>query len=375
VGRAGACPAGLTLVAHRVPVPTKPARAGVLAAGLAALGLAGPVVPAAAHAPAASAAAAAPVCSISDSRVTEVSGMVATKDGFVVVNDSNPDRGKERIFSLNDTCGVVRSVRYPTNALDPEDLAVAKDGTLWVADIGDNTPLSGGSGKRRSSIALWTLAPGSTKPVIHRYTYPDGVARDAESLLLNGDGTPVIVTKQPAGEVYVGTTTGGPLRQAGSFRPHSNGTANPLGFIGAGLVTGGAVSPDGSHAVVRTYADAYEFDVKNGDVAAAIATGEPRITPLPDEPQGESIAYSPDGASFYTCSDQPDATPILKYTVAGRPAAPAAATPSRPAASTSPSAAPTGKRLRAKDLPWLAAGLVVLIIAIVVTVRRSRRPT
>ncbi|GAA2633740.1 hypothetical protein GCM10010399_77820 [Dactylosporangium fulvum] len=323
-----------------------------------------------------------PVCTISDPQVTEVSGLVATDDGYVVVNDSNIERSRVKIMFLDRQCKLTRSVSYPSNALDPEDLAVAEDGTLWVADIGDNTTATGGSGNRRSTVALWSLAPQATVPVIHRLVYPDGKPRDAEALLLNGDGTPVIVTKDPVGEVYVpdgplaaNNTSGVPLRRVGSFKPRTTGTANPYGILGTGVVTGGAVSPDGKRAVVRTMSDAYEFDVTDGDVVAAITSGTPRITPLPNEPQGEAIAYTPDGKSFVTASDQPKTSTILRYT----PVAP----PPPPSPSAAPAAAPGPGKSRSfldglslRDVTWIVAGIGgfgVLMIAVgVIGVRRSR---
>jgi len=206
---------------------------------------------------------------------------------------------------------VVNQVGYPRPALDPEDLAMAKDGTIWVADIGDNSQASGGDSQRRSTIALWSLAPGSKTPVIHRLAYPDGTARDAETLLMSPNGTPVIVTKEPSGEVYVPSAAlqadnkeGVKLKRVGTFTPEKTGTPNHLLFIGSALITGGAVSPDGTKAVIRTMSDAYEFDVSNGDVAGAVTSGKYRITPLPNEPQGEGISYTPDGKNFVTCSDQ-----------------------------------------------------------------------
>ena len=42
--------------------------------------------------------------------------------------------------------------------------------------------------------------------------------------------------------------------------------------------------------------------MRDGDVVKAITTHEPRITPLPDEPQGEAITYSADGTKFLTLS-------------------------------------------------------------------------
>ncbi|WP_107076278.1 hypothetical protein [Micromonospora sp. MH33] len=125
-----------------------------------------------------------------DSRLTEISGMVATDDGFVVVNDSADEEPRRRIFFLDRECAVVRTVPYPSRPRDTEDLAMGVDGTIWAADIGDNN-------RSRQAIAVWTLAPGADRPVLHRMTYPDG-PHDAEALLLTGDGRPLIVTNRAA---------------------------------------------------------------------------------------------------------------------------------------------------------------------------------
>ncbi|WP_433604292.1 hypothetical protein ACQP2P_24250 [Dactylosporangium sp. CA-139114] len=324
------------------------------------------------------------VCTMSDPQLTEISGIVATADGYAVINDSNVERSREKIFFLNEQCAVTRSVGYPSSAFDPEDLAVAKDGTLWVADIGDNTTLTGGSGNRRSSIALWSLAPGQNTPVIHRLAYPDGKARDAEALIIDGEGRPVIITKDPVGEVYTLTqplpannANPAPLTRAGSFRPQATGTTNPYGILGTSVVTGAALSPDGKRAVVRTMADAYEFDVTDGNVVDAITGGSaPRITPLPSEPQGEGITYTRDGTEFVTTSDQPKASSILRYTPYAPAPAPSAA-PTVQAQAPKPVDRSFLQSLTLQDITRIVIGigmLGVLMIAVgVFAVIRSRR--
>ncbi|MFG2040223.1 hypothetical protein [Dactylosporangium sp. NPDC048998] len=323
------------------------------------------------------------MCTISDPQVTEVSGLVATADGYAVINDSNSDRSREKIFFLDEQCRLIRSVGYPSSAFDPEDLAVAKDGTLWVADVGDNTTLTGGSGNRRSSIALWSLAPGANTPVIHRLAYPDGRARDAEALLIDGEGRPIIITKDPIGEVYTLTqplpannANPAPLTRAGSFKPQATGTPNPYGIVGTAVVTGAAMSPDGTRAVVRTMSDAYEFDVIDGDVIAAITTGTPRITPLPSEPQGEAIAFTRDGAYYLTASDQPKASSILRYTP-HQPPAPPSATPVVQAETPKAANRSFLDSLSLQDITRIVMGIgllgVLMIVIGVVAVIRSRR--
>jgi hypothetical protein len=261
-----------------------------------------------------------PVCGIDAPAAVELSGLVATDTGYVAINDSNSVSTAMRIFFFDRDCKLTRSVRYAAaGARDPEDLAVAPDGTLWVADIGDN--FTNGADSRRQSVALWKLAPGASTPVIHRLTYPDG-PHDAEALVLDGNGSPAIVTKEPfggaglytpTGPLQPNTTAGVRLKKAGTFAPRPSTTPNFLGAVGQGLVTGGANAPDGKRVALRTYADAYEWDTPDGDVVKAITTGTPRITPLPNEPQGESIAYSRDGKSLLTVSDQEGPTRLLRY--------------------------------------------------------------
>jgi hypothetical protein len=319
-----------------------------------------------------------PVCTVDDSRMIELSGLVATDTGYVAVNDSQPNAKDMRIFQFDSACRYKSLVSYPSDARDPEDLALDANGVLWVADIGDNPTAN----ERRKTIALWKLAPGANqKPVIHRMSYPDG-PHDAEALIINGDGTPVIVTKEvnKAAGVYVpsaplvpNTTAGVPLKRVGEVKLPETKTSNPLGAIGRAAVTGAGRSPDGKRVALRTYADAFEWVVPDGDVVKAITTGTPRITPLPDEPFGESIAYSHDGKSWLTISDLTGPSKLLRYVAAVSPEA----------ANASSGAVNPHKvlgffdKLTLQDITYLigAVGLLGLLLVVigVVGIRRSRR--
>lgn len=321
-------------------------------------------------------AAPQPVCRIGDERLTEISGLAATATGYVVVNDGSDDPDHRRIFFLNKRCAVVRTVAYPSRPRDTEDLAAAADGTVWVGDIGDN-------GESRSTIAYWKLAPGAKRPQLYRLSYPDG-AHDAEALLLPpGGGPPLVVTKSiagaavyvPAGPLRAGGTT--PLRRAGGVRVPLTGTSNPFGLPGRLVITGGAVSPDGQRATLRTYADAFEFDAPAGDLVRAVTEGTPRTTPLPNEPQGESVAYTPDGSALLTVSE--GGGPILSYPLGNEPAAPAKPS-AKPSAAPS-SAAPRPSAVAAPEAPSrsripIGAVVAILIAAVVtlgVVIARRRR--
>ncbi|MBP1781618.1 hypothetical protein J3R08_001468 [Micromonospora sp. HB375] len=298
-----------------------------------ALGLVGAVVAPAGPAPAAPAAApvlaAAPKkkCTVEDNRLRELSGLIATSSGYVVINDGTDDPSRKRVFYLDAKCKVEKEVRYSGDGpFDTEDLALGPDRkTLWIADTGDNVEKK----TRRERVAVWTMPlSGAKQPVLHRLSYPGKEPHDAEALLVGDDNMPLVITKDLSGksEIFTPTVklkTAGdpepiPMKKVGEVTLPKTDTENKLGSPGRALVTGAARSPDGSKVVLRTYADAFEFDVSGGDIVKALTTGKPRITPLAD-PFGEAISYTPDGKLFVTVSDggtldDSDPIDILSYT-------------------------------------------------------------
>jgi hypothetical protein len=305
---------------------------------------------------AAKAAPAKTVCTITDERLTEISGMVASDSGYVVVNGVGGPDSHRKIFFLDSKCKVKKAIGYSSR--DPEDVTQTADGTIWVADIGDSPANS----ERRSTIALWKLRKGADEPTLYRMKYPDG-PHDAGALLLAGDGTPIIITKSagpagvytPTAPLAAGKTV--PLQKVGTFTPPKTTTSNIRGVPGRISVTGGATDPNGGRVVLRTYADAFEFDVTNGNVVEAITKGTPRITPLPDEPRGESITYSADGKSFLTVSLTDDPK-ILRYT-------PSAATSKAGPEKVGASAGKTDTRswldkLTLRDITYMIGGVGLL---------------
>jgi hypothetical protein len=140
----------------------------------------------------------------------------------------------------------------------------------------------------------------------------------------------------------------------------------PVGPASQVLVTGGAVAPDGSRLVLRTYTDAYVWAVAGGDVAGALRSGTRRRIPLPATPQGEAIAFTPDGRSLLTSTEGVPSpvhvVPLGDPAAAGSPTpARAAPSPTRPPAAGTPG--PSGNRRlvgNAVAAAVIAAGLVWL---------------
>jgi hypothetical protein len=261
------------------------------------------------------------VCTISGNAAVGITGLVATSSGYVVIDGRNDWWPQLRIVYLDKSCVRAGSTQAYSGAgpIDPQDLAVDRDGALWVADTGDVNPVN----PTRTVISLWKV-PSRTGGMTHyKFSYPSGDgAFDTDALLLNGNGAPIFVTHSVSGPANIYTFTGTlvtgsvmRLTKAGTFQPEQTGTPNKLGSHGQAqnAITGGAVSPDGRRVALRTLSDAYEWDVTGGDVIAALTKGTPRITPLKSADQGEAIAYSADGESFLTVSFSDVSMPILRY--------------------------------------------------------------
>src|SRR5215212_10311152 len=95
--------------------------AAMSAGGTAAAAVAGAGSLGKAPAPSSSGAAATPapgagqqICNITDSRLQEVSGLAAVDNGYLAVNDSNPDPSVMRIFRLDSQCKVTGTTAYPS---------------------------------------------------------------------------------------------------------------------------------------------------------------------------------------------------------------------------------------------------------------------
>ena len=271
------------------------------------------------------------LCKVTDTRLDELSGMVATQNGYAVVDDSTTQDSHKRVFFIDTKCKVTDEKTYSGKGpRDTEDLILSPDKkTLWIADIGDNN-YNKEDGSRRDTIGVWKMpADGSKKPTLYRMKYPTGDYHDAEALLITDGNTPLIITKEidkpanvyePTGALVANTEEGVPLKKVATLTVSATETpANPLGRIGNKTIVGGAMAPGGDKVVLRTYTDALEWDVTGGNVLAALKN-KPRTTGLPNETQGEAITYSADGKYFDTVSDMSGnhdtANYILQYTPA-----------------------------------------------------------
>jgi len=313
-----------------------------------------------------------PLCTVTDQRLEELSGLASDGDRLYAINDS--DNGGIAIQVVGRDCEVQDTITAQVNPFDVEDLALAPDGRLWLADTGDNN-------RTRETVALHVVSKDGDAQLF-RLTYPDG-KHDAEALLVDPQGIPYIITKETLGSALVyrptaplvaGTTV--PLEQVGKVS--IAGTDTPGGPVKSPIVTrvvtGGAVSHDNKVIALRTYTDAYLYPVPDGDFVKALKSDPVRI-PLPNEEQGEAIAFDPDG-TLLSGSEFGKTTSSTITTVAGAAALatppPPTTTPApQPPAADTTSAAPATKTTT--EL-WPAIGLgAAALVLVAAFIRRSRR--
>lgn len=306
--------------------------------------------------PASAAETPQPLCTMKDSRIGELSGLVSDGSQLYAINDGG---SKVQVFVLGRDCKVQKVLTDKTDPFDVEDLARTPDGRLWLSDTGDNQ-------KGRLTVALLEMSPQG-KLTLHRLTYPDG-QHDTEALIMDKAGTPYLITKDVLGEARVYRPSG-PLSSPGPTNLEKVGTVKiattdtqggPVGSIGSVLVTGGASTADGSVIALRTYTDAYVYAAPDGDVLAALQRNPVRI-PLPGEKQGEAIAFDPDGTLISGSEGvgQPLRTVRGAAAMAAQSGAPAEGTTST---GTGASAGSAGDGSGLPILP--AAGITVAVVGL-----------
>jgi hypothetical protein len=166
---------------------------------------------------------------------------------------------------------------------------------LYLGDIGDNFSIRDGriTVHRVPEPDPTTLTGPIEGAVALEYRYPDGVY-NAEALFV-WDGAIYIITKdKEEARVYRGDATG----DGSDVETLELVTVLSLGAE----VSGADISWDGSTIAFRGYRTVWIWHRTSDRSIADTLAGEPCTAPSPDEVQGESIAFLPDG-SYATVSE------------------------------------------------------------------------
>jgi hypothetical protein len=270
------------------------------------------------------AATPAQIATLEDRRITESSGVVASRRNpglFWTHNDSGDGPFVYAFDRAGRSHGTWRV--EGAKAFDWEDIAAgpgpeAGRSYLYAGDIGDND-------EKRELIIVYRFAepevtdadaasthesPRVTAPAeALRLKYPDG-AHNAEALLVH----------PTTGDLYV-VTKGGDA--AGVYKlaaPFDASAVNTLarvatlhgpGFFGT-LVTGADISPDGRRVALCDYASGYELTLPEGSKDFDdIWRQQPTLVPLGARRQGESVCYRIDGNALLATSEGTP-TPLIE---------------------------------------------------------------
>jgi hypothetical protein len=179
-----------------------------------------------------------------DSRITESSGLAASRRYPSVLWTQNDENKKPHVYGVNSTTGKTVATFSLRNALitDPEAISVDHLDRFWYIDCGDND-------ENRPYIRAFVLGePVPTKnhgdlPCTgYRLVYPGG-ARNAESFFVNPtNGYRYIITKQATSALYRLPTT---------LRTDRNNTLVAVASSMGAFVSDAAITPDGRFLLTR----------------------------------------------------------------------------------------------------------------------------
>lgn len=258
---------------------------------------------------------------LEDNAIAESSGLIASRTSPGCYWTHN-DAGNEASIYAFDSDGRRRGVWRVSAATleDWEDISAGpgpKSDTnyLYIGDIGDKSV-------SRSHITIYRIPepaipngdPGpaqQTEPAeAFRFTYPDG-KHNAEALVVHPrTGRIYIVTKVELGKPGIYAVDA----------PNSAGASATLTRIGevdvsglsAGLITGGAISPDGLRVALCNYEQGYEFTLADASAPFDSIWKQPlRTVDLGKRKHGESITYRLDGRALLTTSERLP-TPLIQ---------------------------------------------------------------
>lgn len=256
---------------------------------------------------------------ITDKSLAEISGLSASRFSPGVYWVHNDSGDKARLYAI-DAKGKLLAKVEVTGAenKDWEDLASGPGAggkpSLYIADTGNN-------GGARDDLKIYRIPEPklnsdkkSTTETAEAFpfSYPDG-NHDSEAILVDPTN----------GQIYLITKT---LRQdCGVYRfplPLKANQKVVLEKVGGQkiksiaqlrMVTGAAVSPDGSRMAIRTYFGAFELQRTKGKAFGTIFDFEPTVIKVPLMSQAEAIAYSADSKSILLTSEKLPA-PIYQLT-------------------------------------------------------------
>ena len=245
---------------------------------------------------------------LKDGSINESSGIAASirnKDAFWTHNDSGDTA---RIFLFNKNGDTLATVNLQgVSAVDWEDIAsfrLGENAYVLVADVGDNL------GRREHCVLYLIREPElplkvegtearilSAEPEMAiNFRYEDG-PHDCEAIAVDSQQSMIYLASKALKDCRIYAL---PIPSKESRQPS---VAKAIATVKLTYITAMDISPDGRHAVLLTYGDAYAFDRSEGETWGQAFSREATTITAPTRKQGESICYGPDGRTLYLTSE------------------------------------------------------------------------
>jgi hypothetical protein len=299
---------------------------------------------------------------LEDPRIVESSGLALSRRHPGVVWTHNDSGDQARLFAVGSD-GRTRAVLTLTGveARDWEAVAAGRDDrgrpALFAADIGDNNGVWPEVAVYRVAEPA-TLRDATVRAARYRLRYADG-PHNAEALLIDPRSNRLYVaTKAESG--------GGLYRAPARLDPTGVNVLHRLARVPP-VVTDGGFLPSGRGFVLRDYQQAFVYSAPGRRVGAF---------DLPLQFQGESLAVTADGRSLLAGSEGPDSE-VWRVPLPGSVLSQVAPTTTR--APSGGAAPPTTDAPATGGWSWgatpvlaVAAGVLALLVAVLLLVRRPR---
>jgi hypothetical protein len=240
----------------------------------------------------------------------ELSGLAASARYPGLLYTHNDSGDSARFFAIDENASLVSEMRLTgASAVDWEDIALGPCPTgtcVYIADTGDGSAT-------RPEYTIYRVAEPATRPAqgsvtsvayeSFRFLYPDDNGRhNSEAMMVHPKSGRIFVIIKMGGRPSV-------YEMPQPLVPGSRQTLVSMGTLrlpaGDSIVTAASFHPCGDRMLVRTTTPSslYELSAPGGTVEALFAATPVKVPVAAQEPQGEAVAYSPDGRRYFTSSE------------------------------------------------------------------------
>ncbi|MEX0882193.1 MAG: hypothetical protein WDZ72_01845 [Cyclobacteriaceae bacterium] len=243
---------------------------------------------------------------LENKEIDEASGMVVSRTHQNIIYTHNDSGGQPIIFMI-DTLAAYRGkiVLEGIENRDWEDIAIGPGpiegkSYVYVGDIGDNFSTNEKLYIYRFPEPEFIEETITIFPDKIILEYPDS-PRDAETLLIDPwNGDLFILTKRDSSNTLYSASFDD-LKEEGQDKTR---LLEKVMKIPITMSVAGDISADGKQVLIKNYWVIYYWLRREGESLPEVLQRKPVLLPYNPEPQGESIAFKPDGNTYFTLSEK-----------------------------------------------------------------------